>query len=439
MTVGVGSLRDTHDLVTRSAGTKLMGSSPAWLVLVGILCGYFTLLLALGGHRAWGELGVPAASPGFLDLRSLTSGWDCARQDLGVWPDNPCDPYGRPENYPRIWLAASVFGLGQDDTYVLGTLLAVVFFASAILIVPRQAPLGVAVVYGLALCSPTVMLGVERGNVDILLFSMIAAAGLVLRRGAYGPPVASALILAAAVLKLFPIAAIGMLAGLPRRVAAASIAAVGGLFAVYVAATNDDIRTIERVLPQVNDYSYGINLLGGWLDGIFGHGRAWNIAVVVVALATAVALRRALGTRLAPAAPARELDLLWAGAGIYVATFALVRSYDYRLVFLLLTIPLLARWAAARAVLPIATLCSLLLTLWLPRDWNNVPGLRGLIHRWEELTLAGGAPLPIAAPAQVATFVGLTCLLVATFPRTSVERSRTAEVSAAAVAPAPRL
>jgi hypothetical protein len=392
-------------------------------VIVGILCAYFALLLALGGHRAWGELGVPAASPGFLDLRSLTSGWDCARNDQGAWPDNPCDPYGRPENYPRIWLAASIFGLGQDDTYVLGSLLAVLFFVSAILVVPRQAPVGVAVVYGVALCSPTVMLGVERGNVDILLFTMIAAAGLVLRRKSYGPPVASALVLAAAVLKLFPIAAIGMLAGLPRRTAAVCISIVGGLFAVYAAATYRDIQTIERVLPQVNEYSYGINMMGAWLGSIVGSGRAWNVALVLAGLAVALALRRRLATRL-PAPSARDLDLFWAGAGIYVATFALVRSYDYRLVFLLLTIPLLVRWATARAILPLATAISVLLTLWLPRDWSNVPVVRGAIHRWDELTSSVGATLPTAAPAQLATFVGLTCILVATFPRTSVERSR---------------
>jgi len=75
-----------------------MGSSPAWLVLTGMLVGYSTLLIALGGHYEWDELGVPAVSPGFFDLRSVTSGWDCARQHLGAWPDNPCGPWQRPEN-----------------------------------------------------------------------------------------------------------------------------------------------------------------------------------------------------------------------------------------------------------------------------------------------------------------------------------------------------
>jgi hypothetical protein len=142
-------------------------------------------------------------------------------------------------------MAASILGLGENDTLVIGLLLAVTFFLAAILVLPRQAPVGNAVVYGLALCSPAVMFGVERGNVDIALFSMVVAAGVVMRRSRYGPPTASALILFAAVLKLFPIAAVGMLARLPRRAAVICVSSVVGLFAVYAAATFRDIQTME--------------------------------------------------------------------------------------------------------------------------------------------------------------------------------------------------
>jgi pimeloyl-ACP methyl ester carboxylesterase len=169
------------------------------------------------------------------------------------------------------------------------------------------------------------------------------------------------------------------------------------------------------VLPQGDEYAYGLHIFGAWLGRISGSGRVWDIAVVGLALALAIALgrrvRQGLDTR-----PSRGLDLLWAGAGIYIATFAFVRSADYRLVFLLLTIPQLVRWGAAARVLPIATLCGVLLTLWLPSEWDNVPVINHLIDTWNDWTRAGGEPLPIAAPAQVLAFAGLACLLVATFP-----------------------
>ena len=65
-----------HVMTAPAAVMRFIGSSSAWFVLVGMLSGYFALLVALGGHHVWDELGVPAVSPGFFDLRSLTSGWD---------------------------------------------------------------------------------------------------------------------------------------------------------------------------------------------------------------------------------------------------------------------------------------------------------------------------------------------------------------------------
>jgi hypothetical protein len=398
-----------------------MGSSSAWFVLLGMLCGYFALLVALGGHAEWDLLGVPAVPGGFFDLRSVTSGWDCARHHWGEWPVNPCDPGGRPENYPRVWMAASILGLGQDDTYLIGFPIVVTFFLTAILALPRQAPVADAVIYGLALCSPAVMFGVERGNVDLALFSMVAAAGLVMRRARYGPPAASALILFAAVLKLFPIAAVGMLARLPRRVAITCVSVVTGIFAIYAAVTFRDIQTIERVLPQGDEYAFGLHIFGGWLGRLVAPGRMWDAALVALAIVAALVLRRTLRSQLSTGSQ-RELDLFWAGAGVFVATFVLGRTSDYRLVFLLLTIPQLARWASARQALSIVTLVGVLLALWLPSPWTNVPVLNDLIRRWDDLTLAGGSPLPIAAPAQVVVFIGLTCLLAATLPRSGPAR-----------------
>jgi hypothetical protein len=407
---------------TPPVGTGLLGSSSAWLVLLGMLCGYFALLLALGGHAEWDRLGVPAVSGGFFDLRSVTSGWDCARHHWGEWPVNPCDPGGRPENYPRVWMSASILGLGEDDTQVIGVLLAVTFFLAAILVFPRRATVGQAVIYGVALCSPAVMFGVERGNVDIGLFSMIAAAGLIMRRTRYGPPAASALVFCAAVLKLFPIAAVGMLAGLPRRAAVICVSSVVSLFAVYAAVTFRDIETIERVLPQGDEYAYGLHIIGGWLGRLVAPGRMWDGALVALAIVAALTFRGKLRSAIRTG-QSRELDLFWAGAGIYVATYALGRSSDYRLVFLLLTVPQLARWTSARHALPIVTLLGILLTLWLPSPWSNVPGLNDLIRRWDDMTLAGGSSLPIAAPAQIIAFIGLACLLAATLPLTGERRS----------------
>ena len=416
----------------KQGAARFVRSAGAWLLLCGILCGYFSLVLLIGGHAHWSRLGVPALSPGFADLRSVTSGWDCARHHVGSWPANPCDPWRRPENYPRLWMAPAILGFGQSDTYALGAILVVTFFVAAILVLPGDESLGATLIYATALCSPAVMLGVERGNVDILLFAMIVVAGLLMRRTRDGPPIAATLILTAGILKLYPIAAIGMLVLLPRRKALACVAAVAGLFAIYAAATLGDIRTIERVVPQDNYYSYGVHIAGGWLASIVGPGRVWDVALLTAVLAGALALRGTLRRRFGTQATT-TLDLFWAGAGIYAVTFALGRSFDYRLAFLLLTIPQLIRWASAGQVFPIATLTAILLTLWLSNPWSNVPVLRTAIQRWNSLTSVRGSSLPIASPFQLAVFAGLVCLLVATAPSFSSQAGQDPRCSRRAI------
>ena len=338
------------------------------IVVVVIVCAYFGLLFALGGHRSWDRLGVPALSPVFLDMRSITSGWVCTRRGIDVLPLNPCDPLKRPANYPRIWMKLAFLGLGPGSTVPLGLLNAAIFLIAAIGVFDPKSGLGGAVFYGAALCSPAVMLGIERGNVDLLLFAVVTLAVVVARRDRFGPMLAGALVLAAAILKLFPIFSLGLLARQRRWVFI--VGSVLVLFAAYALATLGDIRTIGKVVPQANAYSYGIDISGQWLASRFGTV-AWISDAALAALALATAL--VAGMRLRPSPDsrpstprgARDLDAYWAGAGVYVGTFCFFHSFDYRLVFLLLTIPQLLRWARRAEPVAWVSLAALLTTVWL--------------------------------------------------------------------------
>jgi hypothetical protein len=106
---------------------------------------------------------------------------------------------------------------------------------------------GTDLLYGAAVCSPAVMLGVQRGNVDILLFALVVLAVVVSTQRLRGWVWANALVFLAAVLKLFPILAAGFLVRRVRRGApAAATAVVLAAFAVYVLATLGTIRAINR-------------------------------------------------------------------------------------------------------------------------------------------------------------------------------------------------
>ncbi|HZQ02861.1 MAG TPA: hypothetical protein VFA88_02450, partial [Gaiellaceae bacterium] len=131
----------------------------------------------------------------------------------------------------------------------------------------------------------------------------------------------------------------------------------------------------------------------------------------------------------------RELDLFWAGASVYVGSYALYRSFDYRLCVVLMTVPLLLRWARERRAVAAVTLLALFGSLWLDAPWSGVPVLGWLAH-------SHVVSLPPVVLAQLVLFLGLVAGLVATAPaavpfrlpqlvRSSTTRQREARSGAA--------
>lgn len=396
-----------------------------------IVAGYFAVLLARGGQRAWRHLGVPAVERPFSDMRSITSAWECVRRGLAVLPVNPCDPRPRPANYPTIWLLPSHLGLGQSSTVVLGAATALIFFASALAVIPRGASFLEGGIVGVALCSPAVMLGVERGNVDLLVFAVVVTAICALRRSGRLGRAAPLLLLFAATLKLFPIFASVVLVRLRGRRGLHALALVVAAFGIYTLATLGTIHEIYRVTPQLPYYSYGIKPVGAWVANLFATYRldlpalAWDVLLICGAALLAVAIKSRLKARLHTGgddpALTRDLDFFVVGAAIYLCTFSLFQNFEYRLAFLLLTIPQLYRWTRGTHLLGAFGLLFVLSTLWLGAYWNGVPVVGSLIARWEWLTsrrpfFGPDETLTVAASAQVVLAVILLALLVAVLP-----------------------
>ena len=170
--------------------------------MVAALCVYLGSVV-LGGQEQWHRLRVPAQTPTFFDMRSVTSAWECDRKGIDPLPSNPCDPHGRPANYPRLWLLPSRLGFGDSATVPLAVANALFFLAVAVVFVGRLR-VWEGLVVALALCSPAVMLGVERGNVDLSVFAVLMVALMLFRRQAWMRIVSHFLFLLAAMLKIFP-------------------------------------------------------------------------------------------------------------------------------------------------------------------------------------------------------------------------------------------
>ncbi len=389
---------------------------------------FFAVLLGVRGATGttpWATVGVPPGALSFEDLRSVTSAWDCSRRGVDPFPYNPCDPFAheitgirRAANYPRLWIWFSHAGLGQGDTVPLGVAIGVLFFLAA-LAVAGPLTLGEGAVYGAGLLSPATLLGVERGNADLLMFALVVAGVLLVRRS---PWAAAVPLVAAGVLKLFPAAALALFARERRRFAAG--AAGVALLIAYGLATLSDIRTLRSVIPREVAYSYGAGVA---VQALHDAGVAWaqspnevrylRLGLLALGLVGAAILLR--GVRPVDAPGGLRLDAFWAGASIYAGSYVFGSNFDYRLAFLVLCVPQLCAWARSGASpLPGArpALASLVLTLWLSSAGPPLPFgvqawytglsfppeevLNWLLFAW--LVAAVAATAPFAVPRRLA-------------------------------------
>jgi hypothetical protein len=377
---GVGARRAAPEARMASGG-GLDGR----LVVLAVLAAYLAVVAlprALFDVDLWPRLGVPAEDTLFYDARNVAAAADCRRLGHDPLVDNPCDPTDRPMIYPRLWLLLRFLGLQQSHTIVFGGVVVLLFLVSALLLVGRLT-VRQGVLVAAALCSPAVMFAVERANMDLVLFSMMVLAVFAWQaRSAVVQLLSPALVLAAAAAKLYGVFALPAFALTGHRRGRWIAATTLALLAVYVAATADDIVKVARAPEGGLLYSFGARILIGHLyhQVVPGEWQAGTVVAQAIAVAPLLVVLIAVWVwarrRLTPGEPAEPdahdgvLLAFHIGALIYLGTFATRKNGDYRLVFLLLTIPQLLAWASSSAGAPRARLArtglgTVLAALWL--------------------------------------------------------------------------
>ena len=246
---------------------------------------------------------IPFRTP-FLDLQYVPAVIECWQRGIDVYVANPCDVLGRRFGYSPLWLRAT-FLPGKDWTDPLGLGLDIAFFLSlALLMRPRSGR--AALVMLAAVLSPTTVFAVERGNIDLVMFLMALAAGLLLlgplRRRAAG----YALILLAGLLKFYPLALFALaLRERPRHVAWIAGGAAAAVLAFAVAFAGE----LSEMAPNIPAGSFFSDLFGA-------RNLPGGIAEIL-----------AMGLRADPAAPA----LRGVQIALYAALFLLTAGGALRL------------------------------------------------------------------------------------------------------------
>ena len=188
-----------------------------------------------------------------------------------------------------------------------------------------------------AIISPSVMMGVERGNFDLLILALVGGAALIYGGKRIGRTFwTAALIGLAIVLKLFPMFCVAVAARFNRR--RFLFAGVIAVFALaYLAAIFSYILLIRRNVPTTWILSYGYKALFLGLDHLRTEAGLNTIAladtwvpITVAILALAFAVATALinfhyGRVFAPLRTARPARRFFLGVGSIAGRFCWAR------------------------------------------------------------------------------------------------------------------
>lgn len=305
--------------------------------------------------RTWWSLGVDAYKPYFADLRGVLAPIECFEQGLDPYLNNPCDFKSRPFNYPRIWLSLSSLGLNQSHSEMIGISLGLLWLVFVFILNSKQ-KLDYALIMTLCLISPPVLLALERGNIDLIIFMILA---LIPIMASYNSFLATLLILLSAVLKLFPAVLFVILPIEWGKKGIICFCSGVLLFAGYIFITFSDLTLIFNATPAKLNNAFGAPIL-------FEHFNFANPKKLALGAAfIGVGISFFLGLLTYDKKNTFNLDSglsFLIGTLIFVSTFSLSHNFNYRLIFTLFTVAFLIGNRGIRSCQ--IALIILLLVLW---------------------------------------------------------------------------
>jgi hypothetical protein len=335
---------------------KLFGIGSGTVVSLGII-GAAVALLALGRligwDPTWRAFGVTPLHPAFFDMHVINDYAACASNGVDPYAPQACNEDNF--NIPPPWLWLGFLGIdGSDSSWLSVMIIALALMVMVLLLQGR--PWYHGVIAMVALISPSVMMGIERANLDLLILALVGSAALIYDEEHAGRELGALTFLCLGVaLKLFPIFSIALVARLGRR-SFLFACALAAFSLIYLGLTIKYVFLIRRNVPTTFILSYGYKVIFLGLDhvrseaglGPAGLAETWVPActVAVVLISAAVVAFNLFRTR-------REVcsvDISVAGtaflfgAGIYCGTYLLGTNFIYRLMFLLLCIPQLQDW-----------------------------------------------------------------------------------------------
>jgi hypothetical protein len=314
--------------------------------------------------------------PGFYDSRQFA--WAAESYYKGYDPlqENPTNPRGHQLNYPRIWHL--LFPLVVDDsrTNILGSIVVILFFFGiAIFWFSREFDNITYYILSIIILSPAVMLGVERSNIELILFLILS---LALTINYYSSISTFLLFIFASILKIYPVFGFAYLLKEDKKRFCTFFLSALGIFILYAFLSLNDFIQVYKTTPKLPGSSFGINVF--WMG--LRHSRLFNLPISDNLILILKLLSYILAFLIVSATlflsmrqkdkglfmKGQHIDAFRVGACIYVGCFLTMNTVDYRLIFLIFTVPQLVSWLRNNKkgilLVPLVTLTAMVFSLW---------------------------------------------------------------------------
>lgn len=311
-----------------------------WLLFALLTAAYFGLFVL--HPNLYFALGVAHYGAWFIDTFALLASNDAVSRGLNPYDNNPLDYFHRPHVYSHWWLHLRDLGLTRADTMRLGLGLVGAFLLAAL---ARLRPASARQVwwYAAVLCSAPVLLAVDRGNNDLVIFVLLAPLVPCLLSGhRWVRLMAPFLVAAAAALKYYPATAgLVLLAAADRDELRPRLLVTGLLLTCAGLSVAGDLALFGPLAPQPE------GLLSFAATGFF-HELGWTgwapkLVCAGAGLAAAVCFWSGRMLQDWEPLPARRSDWLHfvLGAALLTACFFTSSNFGYRWIFSIWLAPFL--------------------------------------------------------------------------------------------------
>jgi hypothetical protein len=327
----------------------------------------------------------------FLDTETVMSAVRCTKQGVDVIEGNPCDPLRRPLSYSPLWLVLAKLPVTPAWTVPAGIVVDLAFIASLLLLPAGRSATATGVIV-LGLLSSAVLFALERGNNDLVLFTLASTAAFLTCR----PPalrwVGYGAALLAGLLKYYPMTLMALATReRPARFAAVALAAAG-VVAIFLLTMGDQVSRAIAIVPVGSWFGdmFGSSSLAGGLTQLMSWPEGAATAVRATLTAAAFGIGIVVGLRPATSAALDRLTelermSLLAGSLLIVSCFFTAQNIGYRATHLVLTLPALtALWQLRAGRLWSLTLVAVIVLLWTQgwRQWFFPIARPGTIGAW---------------------------------------------------------